>query len=175
VATSCWFESGQGHQFRLSRFGAAQRAARAQRSARACARRCKQEHCPTFIAGGCRLPTCLRSMTSTSFGRGRPSAADPRAFPALASYECRTRRSRISANPPDDFGHASLGRFDGRGYCAANIAGSAHHVPRLRRRSTVLLELIVAAFIAAYVLLVAFGHVLVVIAIYRCLRERRRS
>ena len=46
---------------------------------------------------------------------------------------------------------------------------------RLRRRSTVLLELIVAAFIAAYVLLVAFGHVLVVIAIYRCLRERRRS
>jgi hypothetical protein len=60
-------------------------------------------------------------------------------------------------------------------YCAANIAGSAHHVPRLRRRSTVLLELIVAAFIAAYVLLVAFGHVLVVIAIYRCLRERRRS
>jgi hypothetical protein len=60
-------------------------------------------------------------------------------------------------------------------YCAANIAGSAHHVPRPRRRSTVLLELIVAAFIAAYVLLVAFGHVLVVIAIYRCLRERRRS
>ena len=60
-------------------------------------------------------------------------------------------------------------------YRAANIAGSAHHVARLRRRSTVLLELIVAAFIAAYVLLVAFGHVLVVIAIYRCLRERRRS
>jgi hypothetical protein len=116
-------------------------------------------------------------MTSTSFSRGRPSAADPRASPALASYECRTRRSRISANPPDDFGHASLGRFDvgGHAICAANIAGSAHHVPRLRRRSTVLLELIVAAFIAAYVLLVAFGHVLVVIAIYRCLRERRRS
>src|SRR5262245_51254091 len=38
-------------------------------------------------------------------------------------------------------------------YCAANIAGSAHHVARLRRRSTVLLELIVAAFIATYVLL----------------------
>jgi len=58
---------------------------------------------------------------------------------------------------------------------AAQYRGSAHHLPRLRRRSTVLLELIVAAFIAAYVLLVAFGHVLVVIAIYRCLRERRRS
>jgi len=58
---------------------------------------------------------------------------------------------------------------------AAQYRRSAHHLPRPRRRSTVLLELIVAVFIAAYVLLVAFGHVLVVIAIYRCLRERRRS
>jgi hypothetical protein len=39
----------------------------------------------------------------------------------------------------------------------------------------VLIELIVTAFIAAYVLIVAFGHVLVAIAIYRCLRERGRS
>jgi hypothetical protein len=60
-------------------------------------------------------------------------------------------------------------------YRAANVGGSAHHVPRLPRRSTVLLELIVAVFIAAYVLIVAFGHVLLAIAIYRCLRERRRS
>jgi len=45
----------------------------------------------------------------------------------------------------------------------------------------VLVELIAAVFIATYVLLVALGHVLLVIAIYRCLREdgiggyRRRS
>jgi len=35
----------------------------------------------------------------------------------------------------------------------------------------VLVELIVTIFIATYVLLVALGHVLLVIAIYKCLRE----
>jgi hypothetical protein len=35
----------------------------------------------------------------------------------------------------------------------------------------VLLELIIAAFVAAYVAVVAFGHVLLVAAIYECPRE----
>src|SRR5262245_13657310 len=56
--------------------------------------------------------------------------------------------------------------------CAANMAARTHHVPRLRRGSAVLIELILAAFIAAYILLVAFGHVLLALAIYKCLRER---
>jgi hypothetical protein len=34
-----------------------------------------------------------------------------------------------------------------------------------------LIELIVAAFIAAYVTVVAFGHILLVAAIYKCPRE----
>jgi hypothetical protein len=71
--------------------------------------------------------------------------------------------------------HTAVSTSAAAQYRAANVGGSAHHVPGLPRRSTVLLELIVAVFIAAYVLLVVFGHVLVAIAIYRCLRERRRS
>jgi hypothetical protein len=35
----------------------------------------------------------------------------------------------------------------------------------------VLLELIIAAFVAAYVAVVAFGHILLVAAIYKCPRE----
>jgi hypothetical protein len=35
----------------------------------------------------------------------------------------------------------------------------------------VLIELIVTAFIAAYVLIVALGHVLIAVAIYKCLRK----
>src|SRR5262245_49768461 len=53
--------------------------------------------------------------------------------------------------------------------------GSRHlegnRVSRLRGGSALLIKLIVAAGITAFVLIVALGHVLLVIAIYKCWRK----